>query len=293
MELSGLARNISDLERSLDSLEGWLALMTGLVVLGLVLEYWHELPEAIATLKHARSWKPLFVIAGAILITAGVAGELAIQFMASDKETALRKANDAVFADLNVEAATARKEAGDAVERAAKAEQNLGEANERAANAEKQAAKSNEIAERERLARLQLEARLAPRTLRLAQRDDLANKLKPFSGTRLDIFIYGDTSEMLSIGLTLSSVATAAGWSVKTWGVSVEMVVTGVVVGTKSGVDKEVYAAANALVLALNRNGINTSLGNVFDLPLPGRLTGPPWDNNNTAPIRMLIGSKQ
>ncbi len=195
--------------------------------------------------------------------------------------------------------ANARKEAADALERAAKAEENLGNAkkdaalaNERAANAEKQAAKSNEIAERERLARLQLEARLAPRSLTPAQQKDLTESLKPFSGTRLDIFIYGETSEMLSIGLTIASVATAAGWSVRTWGVSVEMVVTGTVVGTTSGVDKRIEMAANALVQALNHNGINSSPGNVFALPLPGRLTGPLWDSSKAAQIRMLIGSK-
>jgi hypothetical protein len=248
-----------------------------------------------------------------LMVIVGVAGELIADggiFLFSRQ---LQTISEAEFAGLNKQAADAYKEAESARkeadsferdiaqaneraaaanERAAKAEQHLGEANERAANAEKQAAKSNEIAERERLARLQLEARLAPRSLSPAQRDDLTNRLKPFSGTGLDIFIYGDTSEMLSIGLTLASVATAAGWSVRTWGVSVEMVVTGVVVGTKSGADKGVHAAANALVLALNRNGINTSPGNVFDLPLPGRLTGPPWDTNKTAPIRMLIGSK-
>src|SRR5258708_25251971 len=103
MEPSALMSNINDLERSLDSLEGWLALMTSLVVLGLVLEYWHELPEALASVKNTWSWKPILVIAGAILITTGVAGELAVQFRASSKETSLRKANDAVFADLNAE----------------------------------------------------------------------------------------------------------------------------------------------------------------------------------------------
>jgi hypothetical protein len=248
-----------------------------------------------------------------LMVIVGVAGELIADGGIFLFSRHLQTISETEFAGLNKQAADAYKEAESARkeadsferdiaqaneraaaanERAAKAEQHLGEANERASNAEKQAAKSNEIAERERLARLQLEARLAPRSLSPAQRDDLANRLKPFSGTSLDIFIYGDTNEMLSIGLALTSVATAAGWSVRTWGVSVELVVTGVVVGTKSGVDKGVDAAANALVLALNRNGITTSPGSVFDLPLPGRLTGPPLDINKTAPIRMLIGSK-
>jgi hypothetical protein len=199
-----------------------------------------------------------------------------------------RKEADSFELDI----AKAKKGAADALERAAKAEENLGEARKDAATANERAANSNKIAEDERLARLQLEAKLAPRSLTPAQQKDLAERLKPFSGTRLDIFIYGETSEMLSIGLTIASVANAAGWSVRTWGVSVEMVVTGTVVGTTSEVDKRIETAANALVLALNHNGINSSPGKVFDLPLPGRLTGPPWDSSKAAPMRMLIGSK-
>src|ERR1700730_18049025 len=101
MDLAALERNISHLERSLDSLEAWLGLMTGLVVLGLVLEYWHEIPETILALKQAWSGKPLFIIAGAVLNTIGVAGELVVQFIASGREMELRKANDATFSALN------------------------------------------------------------------------------------------------------------------------------------------------------------------------------------------------
>jgi len=208
-----------------------------------------------------------------------------------------RQAETASFnkqaADANKEAGLAQQAAADAKERAANAEQHLGQANERAAKALEQAAKSNETAEREKLARLQLEARLAPRSLSLAQQNDLIDRLRPFAGTQLDIFIYGDTSEMLSIGFALASTATAAGWTVRTWGVSVEMVVTGVVVGTKSGVDRKIDTAALALVAALNQNGVTAShAGNVFELPLPGRLTGPDWNINAAASMRMLVGNK-
>src|ERR1039457_695563 len=95
MDLSALERKISNLENSLSSLEIWLGLMTTLVVIGLVIEYWHEIPEAIGDLRKAKKWlwKPVCIILGAILITVGVAGELCVQFLASSKETDLRKAN--------------------------------------------------------------------------------------------------------------------------------------------------------------------------------------------------------
>ncbi len=51
MDLPALQRIIDSLEKSLASLEFWLLVATALVVLGLVLEYWHEIPEAIVELK--------------------------------------------------------------------------------------------------------------------------------------------------------------------------------------------------------------------------------------------------
>ena len=66
IDLPSLQHAIHDLENSLDMLEAWLLVMTGLVVLGLVLEYWHEIPEATVALKEAWSWKPLLVIVGGV-----------------------------------------------------------------------------------------------------------------------------------------------------------------------------------------------------------------------------------
>ena len=73
-------------------------------MLGLILEYLHEVPEELRKLREAWAWKPLCILVGAILITVGVAGELAVQFFASQKETALRQANDQLFTNLNTEA---------------------------------------------------------------------------------------------------------------------------------------------------------------------------------------------
>src|SRR5262245_55332600 len=117
LDVPSLQQTIHDLEDSLDRLEIWLTAMTALVVLGLVLEYWHEIPEAIAKLKQAWSWKSFLVVAGGILITVGVAGELAVQFYASRKETKLRETNDSAFSILNTKAAEANERAARAEER--------------------------------------------------------------------------------------------------------------------------------------------------------------------------------
>jgi hypothetical protein len=64
MDVPALERTINTLESSLNSLDVWLLCMTALVVIGLILEYWHEIPEAINKLREVWSWKPIFVIVG-------------------------------------------------------------------------------------------------------------------------------------------------------------------------------------------------------------------------------------
>jgi hypothetical protein len=109
MDLPALQTTINDLEKSLDSLESWLLVATLLVVVGLVLEYWHDIPEALAKLRNGWDTKSVLVIVGGILITMGVAGELAVQFFASRKETKLRRANDEMIGILNKQAADAKE----------------------------------------------------------------------------------------------------------------------------------------------------------------------------------------
>ena len=189
MDVSILERRVSSLEKSLDSLESWLAIATTLVVVGLVVEYWHEIPESIQKLKDARKWlwQPVCIILGAILITIGVAGELGVQFFASRKGTDLRDTNheigrllNAKVADLNKEAGDARKEAGAAIERASRAD-------ELARGNEKEAATLRKRAEDEAMARVSLEARIAPRSFSRAERQKIGDELRwivPYLGGR-------------------------------------------------------------------------------------------------------------
>jgi hypothetical protein len=64
MDLSAPLNTINALEKSLDSLGSWLFFWTALVVIGLIVEYWHEIPESIAAFKRGESWRPLLVIVG-------------------------------------------------------------------------------------------------------------------------------------------------------------------------------------------------------------------------------------
>ena len=202
-----------------------------------------------------------------------------------------RKEADSFELDI----AKAKKQAADALARAAKAEETLGEARRDAAMANERAAKSNEIAEGERLARLRLEARLAPRSLSPAQQRDLGEKLKLFKGSAVDIFVYGETPEILNITTSIESVlqSESVGWNAKFWVVTGGGAVTGILVLTRSGSDAPTLQAARSLLAGLNSEGISASPWKPFtEADTPGMLSGPPWDNNKMAPIRMLIGTK-
>lgn len=200
LDIPSLQQAIHDLENSLDRLEIWLTAMTGLVVLGLVLEYWHEIPEAIAKLKQAWSWKSFLVIAGGILITVGVAGELAVQFYASRKDTKLRETNDSVFSILNTKAAEAN-------DRAAKAE-------ERVSENEKETAQLNAVAEEERLARITIEDRVAWRRLTGNQQAKMASRLDSFSGEPVLIQYNTNDLEANLFALDIATALRQAKWRV-------------------------------------------------------------------------------
>lgn len=242
MDVSALERSIKTLETSLDSLEVWLAMMTSLVVLGLVLEYWHEIPEAISDFKRAANWvwKPVLVITGAILITVGVAGELAVQFLASRVGTDLRTTTHAVEALLNKQAEDARTKAeeatatskgfeskiADANARAKKAEAVVASANAeshkaaatvataeaRIAEAQRDAAQARKEAEMEHLARVRIEEALAGWKLSPEGRERLSQKLKRFAGAPFDLFVTPSEAPFVDL---LDGALADAGWTRK------------------------------------------------------------------------------
>jgi hypothetical protein len=176
-------------------------------VLGLVLEYFHQIPESIREYKRKRSWGPICIIAGGLLITVGVAGELFVQRVASRQETALRKANDELFSGLNTEAARARKDAGDSIERSSKAD-------ERASLNEKEAARLGKEAEAERLERVKLEAAVAPRSLSLEQQKSIAAAMQKFHQHGVLVTSYGLDGEGAALAGQVISCLRSAGITV-------------------------------------------------------------------------------
>src|SRR5476649_2232843 len=99
MDLPALESAAEALERSLDSWMYWLLIATGLVVIGLILEYFPELEKLVRVRPF--DWSNLGHLSGAILVVIGVAGELAVQYQASRVETDLRGKSHAIEGLLN------------------------------------------------------------------------------------------------------------------------------------------------------------------------------------------------
>jgi hypothetical protein len=256
-----------------------------------------------ASLAALDTWIQVF----AVIVAIGIVGEVGFgvkHWILNRRLQRIQHSEDqehqAETARLNKEAGDARKAAGEALERAGKAQENLAgaheraaAANERAAKAEQHAAEANKKAEEERLARVRIEQRLAPRSLGPAQQRELSERLRPFAGRSLDIFMYGETPEIVSLTMVIKSTVESAGWNVRSWTVTAGGAVTGILVGTRTGSDASAQKAAQALIAALNSEGVSSGPWKEFsDADTPGMLTGPPWSNNDMAPIRMLLGTK-
>jgi hypothetical protein len=280
MDLTALERAVSNLERSLDSLTVWLFISTLLVVVGLVVEYGHDVKELFTSRPSSR--KLAQTVVGGILITGGVTGELIAQFKASRVETELRANSHQIEALLNKEAGDARANAGNAVERASNAEGNLAKANERAANAlksaeiarkdaeafrldiakaneraanaEREAARLNKIAEDERLARLKIEEKMAPRHLTTEQQRTIASKLRRFAGQGVNLYVHSGDTEIEGIARDIVmalGTPNGAHWVVSSVLERPDRTIPGILVELR-GADAAARDAAVALVSTLN-----------------------------------------
>ncbi len=255
------------------------------------------------------NWAALFTL----LVVIGVGGEFFVHIKSSRASKRLiaiqheeEKLREAEIARLSKEAAGAGKSiahanarAAEANEHAAKAEEHLGAANERAsqayeraAQAEREAAKFNETAERERLARLQLEERLAPRSITPEQQRAIIEKLRPLgSPQKIDFFLYPNNGEIVHIAEQVAGVLQAAGWTAK----AIQPLGGGRVSGMLVEIDPNDRVAgkrAAALISALAACGIQIQ-GPTPTLPTPQNQM-PPFlgEGPVDATIRITIGPK-
>ena len=167
------------LENRAEYLERLLMLWTVMVVLGLMYEYAPEFTRVPTrwTPRHPKifKWIRILELTGAALVTIGVAGELYIAVKAADVQGKLRALNDSRLADLNKQAAIARKEASNA--------------DERASASEKEAALLRKLAEGRQLTKAQIRK--------------IGGSLKRFAGRNLFITSYTGDAEAARLGLQI------------------------------------------------------------------------------------------
>lgn len=238
----------------------------------------------------------IWLLVFGIFVVVGVAGESIYGIRTWWNNRKLHEVSRQIEQYRQSETAQFNQKAGEALERAATAEQHLADANERAAqaneraaNAQKEAAKSNEAAERERLARLQLEARLADRVLTNEQAGKLAGVLSKFAPQTAAIVVFGGSAEVVSIAQQISTVLATAGWIVHT-GTAPVGAVRGIVVATNAGPDSPATRAATTLVSGLESGGIGCVVLPIAEAPFPNALMM--TSINHEEPIRIFIGNK-
>jgi hypothetical protein len=236
--------------------------------------------EALEALIAAlENWSAVFTL----LVVLGVGGELVVHVMQSRankklitiqhqeslaQETEIARLQNA-SASVGLEIAKANEGAATALTKAAQAEENLGTARKEAALANERAAEANKIAEGERLARLKIEERLAPRTLSVEQQKRIESKLKPFAGTPYELAL-NPVPEATDLLAVIAPILRSAGWVYKESakkdfrfnftlndGTKVEQAyVSGIVLlGTKAFIDAH-RPALDTLAFALKSEGL-------------------------------------
>ncbi len=195
MDASALERAISNLERSASSLEAWLTFWIALVVVGLAVEVFVVVKEWVDERRQFRSqvspaphkvgWDKLVLhLAGPILITGGVAGELFIHVQSGRVQTELRNANNKVVGLLQKQTSSANQRAGEA----------------------------QLAAESLRNENLKLQDRLfSDRSLTKEQSARIAGKLKRFSGQKFELFAQKDAGALKFVN-AVEDVLLLAGW---------------------------------------------------------------------------------
>jgi len=167
----------------------------------------------------------------------------------------------------------------------------IADAVERSAEANVRAAEANEKAEKERLARVKIEEKLAPRSLTPDQIAGLSKKLKPYAGISIDILQLGETPEITNFRSLIESPLRMAGLRVLTSTASGSFV--GLSVGVVVDANDSEKIAAAALLSAFNMEGITAlNEGMVKREAWPGLVMAPTGETVNKAPIRIYIGSK-
>jgi hypothetical protein len=278
-----------------------------------------SLPVDPALLESANRWFDIswygLLIAGGFTALAAFATVffLFVQFWSSgirERETEWRTARlelqtgkaKAELAKANADIASANAEIAEAKKQTASLEKDAAEARRDIAAANARAAEANQKAEAERLDRLKQELRIAPQDLAGQPRSELVALFRSFGAQSVDVFEYaeGSSPDTAPFAQTMIAVFTEAGWRARYWTtIGGAGVVTGVVVATRQGSDENIEGAANSIVLGLrhwdfaaSRWDQHFTTNDAKEIPGTAGVSGPTWDANDVAPIRVFVGTK-
>jgi hypothetical protein len=210
--MDGLTAARTALESRSDCWLNVMVVATVLVAIGVVIEVWATILEVRDERREGGTikWHHILTFIGAILVAAFVGLECIAEYKGGSIETALRDNNRQIEQVLIKDASDAEASAQGAESAASRAEASADEAQQKTDAVSKQAdvltlhlgAASKKLDE--------LEARLAWRVLTPKCRSELATKLTPLGGQRIDFFLYPNDPEINGIAEQVAS--TLPGW---------------------------------------------------------------------------------
>jgi hypothetical protein len=188
-----------------------------------------------------------------LFVALGVVGESVVGYLHWTKGNRLHILEESARLEQQAVVETARAHAEEASLKVADATKDIETARKEAAEANARAAEANKIAEGERLARVKIEERLAPRRLTPEQAAAISKTLAPLAaGGQRVAFIGQPDFEPAVVGKALVDILRAAGWRVTdVWGHDTSRATAGIVVEVAAGADATDRDSAAAFATAM------------------------------------------
>jgi hypothetical protein len=204
-------------------------------------------------------------------------------------------------ATANQRAAALENDAAQAKKRADELEKRVGDAKSRSVEPEKATdARGDAKGDAKGRADGADEARPAaedpakPRAKTDPQKSQIVTSLSKFAGTKAAVYVVEEAPEATTIGFSINSVLSDAGWASSVWNWTGVSGILGVVVLVRQGSDSSIEAAAATFTDTLRSAGFNAAQGGwpADWRKYRGTLTGPQTPAPTDAPIRIVIGAK-
>jgi hypothetical protein len=164
----------------------------------------------------------------------------------------------------------------------------------RVAELQKLTAEANLKAEEDRLARMKIEERLAPRSITPDQLVSMSAAVSKFAPVPIAIWEAGETEEIGTVSRSVLAALQLAHWSPNLWTWTGIGPILGLIIVVKPNSAAPVIEAADALVAALNGVGLQCNRepwAGDWD-QFGGMLNGLQTPGPTSAPIRLIIGAK-